>query len=259
LFFLGELVGFINLGDAANAVERLQQNGENPQQHLARYLLLFMVKGVTTDLCFPLSYYASDGITADLLYPLLWEAIRTLEMDIDLKVLFITCDGASPNRKFFNVHGDGELVHCTRNPYSPDRFVYFISDVPHLLKTARNCFSNSNSHRNTRSMWRGKLLSWMHVVDLYRHFCTGLYRLCPKLTQEHIQLTSFSVMNVRLAAQVFSSTVANALEAKYGDYISETVLFIRHMNKFFDLLNVKNLTEGIRKAESRSRTIQRYK
>ena len=206
-----------------------------------------MVKGVTTDLCFPLSYYASNGITADLLYPLIWEAIRVLEVDMDLKVLFITCDGASPNRKFFNLHGNGQLVNCTRNPYDPDRYIYFISDVPHLLKTARNCFSNSNSHRNSRSLWRGKPISWMHVVDLYRDYCTGLYRLCPKLSQAHITLTSFSIMNVRLAAQVLSSTVANALELRYGDYVSETVLFIKNMNKFFDILNVKNLTESIHK------------
>ena len=208
-----------------------------------------MVKGVSTKLCFPLAHYATDGITADLLYPLIWRAIGTLEVDLNLHVLFITCDGASPNRNFFKLHGrQDELIYYTVNPYSPDKNVYFISDPPHLLKTVRNCFSNSYSHCTSRSLWRaGKTISWMHIVDLFEDHCSGLYRLCPKLSRPHIDLTSYSVMNVCLAAQIMSGTVANALELKYGNYVSETVAFIRIINDFFDVVNVKNLVEVYRK------------
>jgi len=41
-----------------------------------------------------------------------------------------------------------------------------------------------------------------------------------------------------------SSTVANSLDMMYGDNVSETVNFIRKINKFFDCLNVRNLYEG---------------
>lgn len=51
-------------------------------------------------------------------------------------------------------------------------------------------------------------------------------------------------MKVSLAAQVLSSTVANALELVYGPDTSETVCFIRHMNKFFDCLNTRSLYEA---------------
>ena len=232
-------MGYVNLGDANRQLENLDIGQE--QNALAKYLLVFMVKGLTTNLTFPLSHYATDGITADLLYPLIWECIAGLEIDLDLKVLFITCDGASPNRKFFKLHGD---THFTPNPYCPERNVYFISDVPHLLKTARNCFSNSYSHRNSRALWRnGKSISWLHVKDLFTHYCDGVLRLCPKLSKAHIELTSFSCMNVRLAAQVLSSTVACALEAKYGEFVSETVGFIRVLNKFFDVMNTQSLDE----------------
>ena len=46
---------------------------------------------------------------------------------------------------FFNIHDNGnQLIHSTMNPYAnDDRHVYFISDVQHLLTTARNCFANS--------------------------------------------------------------------------------------------------------------------
>ena len=65
-----------------------------------------------------------------------------------LKVLAVTCDGASPNQKLFKMHFhmtlkdemNPDVTYQTVNLFSPEkRFIYFISDAPHLLKTARNC------------------------------------------------------------------------------------------------------------------------
>lgn len=164
-------------------------------------------------------------------------------------LLFITCDGASANRKFFNLHklpGYEETFYSTPNPYDGTRDIFFVSDVPHLLKTARNCFSNSHSHKMTRQLWKdGKDISWMHVVRLFEEQCEqSLYTPCPKLTRGHIDLTAYSCMKVSLAVQILSGTVANALEEFYGEKVSETVHFIRTFNKFFDCLNVRNLLEG---------------
>ena len=92
---------------------------------------------------------------ADVLYPIVWEAIKRLE-SLGLKVLFITCDGASANRKFFKMHATekNDLAYKTLNIYSEDqRFIYFFVDTPHLLKTTRNCFSQSFGHSNKRAMW----------------------------------------------------------------------------------------------------------
>lgn len=58
-----------------------------------------------------------------------------------VKVLCVTADGASPNRKFFKMHQTPDLSvpHKAKNPYAKDeRWVFFISDPPHLIKTACN-------------------------------------------------------------------------------------------------------------------------
>ena len=40
-----------------------------------------------------------------------------------------------------------------KNVYAPDsRDVYFFSDPPHLIKTARNCLSHSSSSSTSRLM-----------------------------------------------------------------------------------------------------------
>ena len=38
----------------------------------------------------------------------------------------------------------------TTNPFDSSRSIYFFCDVPHLLKTTRNCFSKSFAHSNSR-------------------------------------------------------------------------------------------------------------
>ena len=47
-------------------------------------------------------------------------------------------------------------------------------------------------------------------------------------------------------AQVLSNSVAKALPLVIGEEASETALFAWMFNKFFDLLNVSNFTNGTR-------------
>ena len=88
--------------------------------------------------------------------------------------------------------------------------------MPHVIKTARNCLSNSGSNICTRYMWNdGMYIIWNHIADIfYEDRECGLHIL-PKLSYEHIKLTPYSIMNVKLAAQVLSSTVSKTLTS-YG-------------------------------------------
>ncbi|XP_033739584.1 uncharacterized protein LOC117326894 [Pecten maximus] len=246
----GELVGYCDLDSVGNKfmeLEKCLNVSADKTTDIAKYVMIVMVRAVTTDLKFPLAAFATKSITADFLYPILWKAIHILE-NINLKVLFLTCDGASANRRFFKLHtlNGHDFVHYTDNPYDSSRKIFFVSDVPHLLKTTRNCFSNSFSHRMSRQLWKDeKNISWMHIVKLYEEHCEfSLYTPCPELSRAHVDLTAFTCMKVKLAAQVMSDSVANALEELYDGQVSETVTFIRNINKFFDCLNVRNRFEG---------------
>ena len=42
------------------------------------------------------------------------------------------------------------VVHKTVNPYDPDRFIFFMSDCPHLEKTVRNNIFNSRASGGKR-------------------------------------------------------------------------------------------------------------
>ena len=114
---------------------------------------------------FPFAHFATRDLTGEQIFPIVWEAVRLAE-SIGLKVIFITADGASHNRKFFKMHNSQhtaakstkskkqkECTYRTKNRYAPngDRWMYFISDPPHLIKTARNCLQHS-SFGGTRLM-----------------------------------------------------------------------------------------------------------
>ena len=221
------VVGFVNLGDVNNQLlnfeRHLQGTAENT--HVAKQVLVFMVRGIFTRLTFPYAQFRTAGISADLLFPLLWNVIRHLEC-AGFKVLSVTGDKASANRKLFRMHKSKSdpqeaLVHKVQNPFSEEeRFIYFFSDVPHLIKTVRNCWSNSFGHSHKRPLWvsnfnislllinyyiqiNGQHISWEHLRRVYSRSQTasGL-SLLPKLTREHMELNSYSRMRVNLAAQV---------------------------------------------------------
>ena len=161
--YTGELIGFVDLGDTTTNYATLQDVKE-----LATHVLVFLVKSVVNPLSYSFTTFATTGANSYQIFTLFWKAVSLLE-NINLKVIAVTADGASPNRKFFRMHkqidggSDQTVVYRTKNLCSKDeRFIYFFADVPHLIKTTRNCLANSGSGRATRYMWNdGLFILWV--------------------------------------------------------------------------------------------------
>ena len=241
----GELIGFVDLGDTKLNYATLKNVSE-----LATHILVFLVKSVVNPLSYSFATFATTGITSYQIFPLFWKAVNILE-NINLKVIAATADGASPNRKFFRMHkaldGDAQkaVVYRSENIFSKEkRYIHFFADTPHLIKTVRNCLSNSGSGRCTRFMWNsGFFILWSHISTLYYQDLECGLKMLNKLTSDHINLTPFSVMRVRLAAQVLSETVGQVLNSFGPADAVGTAQFCLMMDKFFDCLNVKNTVQ----------------
>ena len=204
----GELIGYINLGDPDVNYATLEN-----QESIATHALVFMVKGICSNLQYVLGYFATSGVSGCQLFPIFWRAVALLEIKCNLFVIAATADGATANRRLFKMHEEmGEINHDNgkdviyrvQNIYATDRYIFFISDAPHLLKTCRNCLFHSGSGGHSRLMWNnGKELLWTHISSaFYQDQENGLH-LMPRLSVDHIELNSYSVMRVGLAAQVF--------------------------------------------------------
>ena len=95
----GELVGFINLGainDHLIQFERRLEGSLNDHEPLADSMVVIMVRGLFTRLQFPYVQFPCASVTGDLLFNPFWEAVSRIEC-CGLKVLALTCDGASTN------------------------------------------------------------------------------------------------------------------------------------------------------------------
>ena len=148
----GTLVGFVNVGETNNQIlefEAIISNGESSPS-LAKTMMVFMVKSLLHKFDYPYAQLACGKMTGDLIFDPMWEAIARLER-IGFFVLALCCDGASSNRRLWKLHSDSkELVYRVPNIFASEgkRFVYFISDPPHLIKTIRNSWYNKN-----RRLW----------------------------------------------------------------------------------------------------------
>ena len=123
-----------------------------------QHTMSFMVRGIFKHINVPMAYFPSNGFDSYQLYPCVWEAVRILE-SAGFKVRGLVSYGATPNRKFYRMYlhfekdnqKDG-VTYWTWNRYAPNRKLYFFSEPPHLVKTLRNNWENSNGHLNTRNL-----------------------------------------------------------------------------------------------------------
>ena len=123
----------------------------------------------------------------------------------------ITFDGASSNITMANKLGV-DVMSLPANtsfthPCLPEVDVHISLDACHMLKLARNALAEFQAFKTED----GQLIEWRYVSQLcsFQHH-EGL-SLANKLTLSHIQWQKEN-MKVKLAAQTFSASVADALE-----------------------------------------------
>ena len=145
----GALIGFIEQGSGNDAIDELVNNDAGEPQ-LATHILALMVRGIFTNMRSVFAYYPCVGFRSEKLYHLIWPAVEFLE-SAGFYVRALVADGASPNRKFFKLH-PGDQNFCITNICDQTRKLYFICDVPHLMKTTRNNWENSHWNKKSRNL-----------------------------------------------------------------------------------------------------------
>ena len=110
------------------------------------------------------------------------------------------------------------------------RFIYFIQDPPHLLKSVRNNLMNP-----LRNLWNGEYMQWKHIQEIIEtDLKRGELRFFPKLKMQHANPNTWEKMNVNIAAQTLSRTVGSELRRNGKDHLGNFVIML---DKWFDLMN----------------------
>lgn len=202
---------------------------------IADHALVFEVRGLFSNWKQPFSYHLTNStVKKHSLRALLTHIVKNL-IDLGLNPKAIVCDQGANNRAclqgLFNV--------STEKPYIElfDHQIFCFYDVPHLLKNVRNNLKDSG-YKNQD----GKKISWSHIEEFSAQDSKLPIRQAPKLTAKHLKLPGFTRMNVRLAAQTLSHSVAKGicLMASLGVLPENALLTAEFCDIFDSLFNVFN-------------------
>lgn len=210
----------------------------------AKDAFVIMVVGLNTHWKVPIAYYLINGITAEEKANIVISCLHQLH-DTGIIIKTLTFDGASNNISMTSLLG-ANLDHTDLKPNfkdpSSETNVHIVLDPCHMIKLIRNCLGDWGIlfDKNNRPI---KWVYFKHLVNLQN--MSGLHA-GTKIRTRHIRYHK-EKMKVRLAAQIFSNSVADALEYcakdlknKLFENAEPTIEFCRKINNIFDLLNSRN-------------------
>lgn len=216
----------------------LTQNDQNQaplQAKMANEALVFIVVG--PDFKISVAYHLLNGLESVDRAALTLAVMKSVE-ETGVRVMSLTSDGLKANVTVAKILGakfeQGETYF--ENPCNSEHKIYIIFDPPHMLKLIRKHFSKNNLY------YQNELIDWNLLRILVDRQRSGNFDLCNKLTQHHINWST-KPMNVRLATQTISRSVADVLEQLQSDgyedlnHAEKTIEFLRNINDIFDLLN----------------------
>ena len=228
--------GYVDLGIG------LEDDDSNP---IAKDALVLMVVSVNGSWKIPCGYFFVDGLDGSERANLVKLCLEKLH-DVGVIVTSLTCDG--PSFHFTMLTELGAQVQPPNlqayffHPLDLSKKIYVLLDVCHMLKLVRNTLGDGGILMDKN----GNKIYWQFVANLQKLQEEEGLRLGNKLKLAHIQWRQ-QKMKVNLAAQLFSSSVADAidycrtvLKLKQFQGSEATVKFIRVIDRLFDILNSRN-------------------
>lgn len=213
---------------------------------VAKEALTFMVVGINDNFKLPVGYFLIDGLDAMARSNLVNQCIEKLH-SVDINVASLTFDGAASNLAMAKIlgcnfdFGGGKFITTFPHPITQSPIAIFL-DPCHMLKLVRNTLADKKSMVDGNDQF----VNFEYIEKLHKlQQAEGLH-FGNKLRSAHIAWYK-KKMNVKLAAQLLSESVATSLEFCLQEKLpgfegcEATIKFIRLFNTLFDLLNSRNL------------------
>lgn len=228
-----DYVGYINYG---------QRSDKNT---VAKQAIVFLLNGIDVNFEYPVAYWFIDELDATERSALLDKVIATVTR-CGVKITNLTFDGHAANipacemlgaKLKINYKGESrDFKPYIVNSINIER-IHIICDPCHMEKTIRNRWASCQHFYDSN----GQKIDWNYIVELHKYSSKNDFRT-HKLTKKHLEWKRHS-MNVRMAAEIFSESVASSIEFLMEQGIPEfqgaraTIQFIRRMNTLFDIFN----------------------
>ena len=213
------------------------------EDKVATEALVFMLVGIQGHWKCPVGYVLCNSITSSNLNTLIKNCLQ-LSFQHNLNVHSVTCDGTKGNfdslKKFGCKFGDKPEEIDGYFQFNGNKLV-FVPDVCHMLKLARNFFAAIGEFLDPD----GNKINWKYINLLHKIQEKEGLKFANKLSKGHVEFQRHK-MNVKIAAQTLSSSVADAVQflmntghPEFSD-AAATIKFIRIVDRLFDVLNSRS-------------------
>lgn len=225
--------------------------GQNPDDDekniVAKQALVYILNGIDVNFEYPIAYFFINTLKANQRANILDDIIKEVTK-CGIKITNVTFDGYSGNVPMCEILGANLDVFSDHfkpfinNPSNNEK-IYITPDACHMEKLVRNTLASKKvfyDANNNRIEWR--YIEALHEYTLNHDFRTH------KLTKKHVHFKR-NIMNVRIAAQTFSLSVANSIQFLMEQNVPEfqdawpTIKFIRRMDKLFNVFNSRQLDD----------------
>lgn len=218
---------------------------EKVKSPLATRALVFMLSAINKMFEFPVGYHFVNGLGSEGLTELVKEVIVKVSA-CGVKISNLTFDGAKENVKMCeNLGANLDPLSDRFKPFflSPydESCIYVIMDASHMEKLLRNLLGNHKVLFDEND----EQIEWSYFSDLQELSKHGKL-LTHKLTRKHTEEWLRNKMNVRLASETFSTTVADSFqimrEKEHPKFVNSypTEKFTRMADRMFDILNSRD-------------------
>lgn len=221
-------------------IENSNSNESDAKKTIAEEALVYMISGVNNKFKIPVAYFLTRkmkskekaAITKEVLLAVSKTGVKVIAMTFDgLKMNFTVCKHLGAN---FELD-----IPFIINPHSCDK-VFLFSDASHMEKLGRNRLAKLEVLYNEKN----EKIEWRYFESLVDFQEKWNCQLGNRLTRKHMQWFR-KKMNVRMAVETLSLSVANAMEflrdLGYPEFqgCDATVEYIKYMNNVFDVMNSK--------------------
>lgn len=191
-----------------------EKAGESDEQKIAKQAIVFMLNGIDVNFEFPISYHVISELDKTQRRFLIHEII-TAVTKCGIRITNITFDGHTSNVPALELLGANLKWNVTgRNPQFKPYFldsinnekIFIILDPCHMIKLVRNHLASSGKFFDGD----GNPIEWRYIKSLYEYSVKNDFHT-HKLTKKHIDWLRHA-MNVRIAVETLSDSVANAIE-----------------------------------------------
>lgn len=216
-----QFVGFITPSSSwTGSTEAYEENAE-----LASSALVVLVAGISGGWKCPIGYIFTDKVDSDTMVSMVTTGLKLLR-EGGFRVHAIISDGFAANVSMFEKLGMKEKPFCKYkrnvdmvpiryediNPVltptsDTDPPLHTIFDMCHELKLWRNLLGQCSGIQDES----GNSIDWKYVKRLQEHQEAEGIKAGNKLGRKHVDFDRHK-MNVKLAAQVLSSSVADSLD-----------------------------------------------